>query len=134
MVGNPKEEKVLANILVIEEDKNLALLYKKELAEEGYDVFVARGGREAVAMARRTPPDLVVLGVNIVEMAEVDAVEEIIKEGGRVPVIINASSPSPKLRNKLRTWWFADTCLLKSADLSELKRTIKELLRKGKKE
>lgn len=119
----------MKNILVVEDDKNQGLLYKQELAQEGYSVAVARDGREAVEMAKLNPPDLVVMDINMPVMNGIEAMGKILGENNRVPVIINTAYSS--FKDNFMTW-SADAYIVKSSDLSELKRTIKEILEKKK--
>jgi DNA-binding response OmpR family regulator len=117
----------MANILVVEDDKNQSLLYKKELSEAGYEVFVARDGREAVTMAKLNPPDLVVMDINIPGMDGIEAMGKILGENNRIPVVINTAYSS--FKDNFMTW-AAEAYIVKSADLSELKNTIKKVLEK----
>ncbi len=113
------------NILVVEDDKNQSLLYKRELTEEGYNVFIARDGREAVTMAKLNPPDLVVLDINMPGMDGIEAMGKILGENNKIPIVINTAYSS--FKDNFMTW-SADAYIVKSADLSELKSTIKEIL------
>lgn len=102
----------MINILVVEGDKNQSLLYKKGLTEEGYRVFIARNSREAVFMVGLTPPDIVVLDINIPRADGIEVIGKILGENNGIPLVINATGPN-----------FKDS-------LSELKMTIKEILEK----
>lgn len=113
----------------MEDEKNQALLYKNELTAEGYNVFVARDVREAITATKLNPPDLVVLGINMPGMGGIEAMGKILEENNRVPIIINTAYSS--FKDNFMTW-LADAYIVKSADLSELKKTIKELLEKRK--
>ncbi|MEE9584484.1 MAG: response regulator [Candidatus Brocadiales bacterium] len=119
----------MTTILVVEDDKNQCLLYRQELSEEGYDVEVARDGKEAVGMAKLNPPDLVVLDINMPGMDGIEAMEKILGEDSKIPVIINTAYSSYK--DNFMTW-SADAYVVKSSDLIELKKTIKEILLKKK--
>ena len=119
----------MTNILVVEDEKNQALLYKNELTAEGYNVLVARDVREAITMTKLNPPDLVVLGINMPGMDGIEAVGKILGENNRIPLIINTAYSS--FKDNFVTW-LTDAYIVKSADLSELKKTIKELLGKRK--
>ncbi|HHT9119922.1 MAG TPA: response regulator [Candidatus Hypogeohydataceae bacterium YC41] len=119
----------MATILVVEDEKNQALLYKSQLTDEGYNVFVAGSGREAVAMAKSNPPDLVVMDINMPGMNGIEAMGKILGENNRIPIIINTAYAS--FRDNFMTW-SADVYVVKSSDLTELKRAIKEVLEKRK--
>jgi len=54
-----------ARILVVEDEESLASLIASYLSRDGYDVEVVGDGLEALARARVTPPDVVVLDLGL---------------------------------------------------------------------
>lgn len=48
-------------ILVAEDDKFYANIYKTKLAKEGYEVVVVGDGEQAIKLARQKKPDLILL-------------------------------------------------------------------------
>jgi DNA-binding response OmpR family regulator len=55
-------------ILVVDDEKRLVSLVESYLAQEGYRVVSAYNGKEALTVARREKPDLIVLDVMMPEM------------------------------------------------------------------
>jgi two-component system alkaline phosphatase synthesis response regulator PhoP len=55
----PKQLKVL----IADDEPDILEILKYNLVQEGYEVFTAKDGDEAVERAKRTQPDLVVLDV-----------------------------------------------------------------------
>jgi len=55
-------------ILVVDDEKRLVSLVESYLTQEGYRVVTARDGREALFVARREKPDLIILDVMMPEM------------------------------------------------------------------
>ena len=55
-------------IMVVDDEKRLVSLVESYLTQEGYRVVVAHNGRDALAVARREKPDLIVLDVMMPEM------------------------------------------------------------------
>jgi DNA-binding response OmpR family regulator len=51
------------NILLVEDEENLALGLEYNLSEEGYEVKVARDGREAIKLFDENDFDLIVLDI-----------------------------------------------------------------------
>jgi DNA-binding response OmpR family regulator len=54
-----------ARILVVEDEEPLGRLIASYLARDGYDPEVVADGREAIAVARKNPPDVVVLDLGL---------------------------------------------------------------------
>ena len=49
----------MAKLLVVDDDKNLRLLYEQELQEEGHEVSLASSGPEALDYLKNKRPDLI---------------------------------------------------------------------------
>jgi two-component system, OmpR family, alkaline phosphatase synthesis response regulator PhoP len=80
----------MSRILVVEDDADIASLIVHYLAPAGYDTDVVANGGEALAAARRRPPDLVILdrmlpgldGLEICRALRADA------ELGAIPILM----------------------------------------------
>src|SRR4029450_7909360 len=55
-------------IMVVDDEKRLVALVESYLTQEGYRVVSAHNGKDALAVARREKPDLIVLDVMMPEM------------------------------------------------------------------
>src|SRR5688572_13353306 len=55
-------------IMVVDDEKRLVSLVESYLAQEGYRVVTAHNGNDALTVARREKPDLIVLDVMMPEM------------------------------------------------------------------
>ena len=119
----------MSKILVVEDDTNQALLFQEELEAEGYEIVVASNGRDAIEMADKIVPDLVVMDISMPGMDGIEAMGRILSEHNKLPVILNTAYASYK-DNFLS--WSADAYVIKSSDLTELKETIAKLLEKRK--
>jgi len=115
-------------VLVVEDDTNQRELYVDELESEGYRVVTAANGRDALNVARETPPDIIVLDINMPGMDGLDTLSHLLEINRRTPVIINTAYASYQ---DSFTSWSADAYVVKSSDLSELKETIKKLLQEN---
>lgn len=115
----------MTKILVVDDEKNIRSLYEKELQEEGYEVVLASTAREALERFVADRPSLVVLDIRMPGMDGLEALGKLLAEDPKVPVILNSAYSSYK-DNFLS--WSADAYVVKSADLTELKATIKRLL------
>jgi two-component system, response regulator, stage 0 sporulation protein F len=125
-----KEETVI-KILCVDDDPGLRRLYSEELTEEGYRVFEAPNGKEAVAEFTRIQPDLVILDIRMPQLDGIETLNSLLGKNRRIPVILNTAYPQYK--ENFMTWG-AEAYVVKSSDLGELKQRIHEVLskRKGK--
>jgi two-component system alkaline phosphatase synthesis response regulator PhoP len=60
-------------ILIVDDEPDILELIEYNLKKEGYQVFSARNGQEAVAEAKRTQPDLIVLDIMMPKMDGIEA-------------------------------------------------------------
>jgi len=121
----------MASILIADDDRNLALLYQQELADEGYDVEVVHDARAAIGRVETAPPDLLVLDIRMPGMDGIEALGHILGKNNRLPVVLNTAYSNYK--DNFMTW-SADAYVVKSSDLSELKQTIADVLERRRAE
>ena len=112
-------------LLVVEDDRNLLRLYKAELETEGYRVLAARNGLEATECVALETPDLIVMDIRMPGKDGLDAMAEILRKHGKIPIILNSAYSS--YQDDFLTW-AADAYVVKSGDLEPLKNKIRELL------
>jgi DNA-binding response OmpR family regulator len=116
---------VMKRILVVDDEENIRLLYKEELADEGYEVSVAASAQEALAKIEAERPDLITLDIR---MPGVDGIEflRLLRERDRdLPVIIVTAYGEYKQDFSV---WASDAYVVKSADLDELKAMVRKVL------
>lgn len=75
-------------ILLVDDEEDILEFVSYNLQREGYRVFSARNGIEAIQMAGKIKPDLIILDVMMPEMDGIAACEEIRKLPGGKNVII----------------------------------------------
>jgi len=112
-------------VLILDGDQVLRRSYSEELTDEGYDVAFARSASEGIAKLERDNHDLVVMEINMPGASGLDALGSIAGKFPHLPLVINSASDD--YRSHFGSW-AADAYLVKSPDLSELKRTIRSLL------
>jgi two-component system response regulator (stage 0 sporulation protein F) len=115
----------MAKILVVDDEEHIRLLYSEELREEGYDVITAEGGYRLLERIERERPDLVVLDIKMVDYDGLDLLQDIRNRFYDLPVILSTAYDTFKEDMKSIA---ADFYVVKSFDLSELKRKIKMAL------
>ena len=117
----------MTKLLVVEDDPNQRRLYEQELGDEGYEIRTAAGGKEALAQISQERPDLVIMDISMPGMDGIEALGKVLGVDNTIPVILNTAFANYK-DNFLS--WAADAYVVKSSDLSELKETIKKVLKK----
>ena len=75
------------NILVVDDDRDIADIIGYSLRKEGHRPILAHSGEEALALAERSLPDLVVLDVMLPGLSGFDVCRKL-RERGPVPVIL----------------------------------------------
>jgi len=112
-------------ILVVDDEEGLRLLYKEELEDEGAEVTLAASGVEAIERLEEGSFDLILLDIKMPGMDGVEVLRRVKEKWGDIPVILCTAYPHYK--HDFGTW-ASDAYVVKSSDLSELKKTMKEVL------
>jgi len=111
-------------ILVVDDDKRIQLLYRAELEEEGYEVFVADSGEDALRQFDEVKPDLVTLDILMPDMDGIQVLRKMKEKNPQLPIIM---STAYDYRDDFAVW-ASEAYLVKSSDLGELKNTINKLI------
>jgi len=119
----------MTRVLLVEDEKNQRLLYQQELLEDGYEVEVAKDGREALGMLKEHRPDVIVLDICMPGMDGIETLGQVLSRDNTIPVILHTAYSSYK--DNFMTW-SADAYVVKSSDLTELRAKLKEVLTKQK--
>jgi CheY-like chemotaxis protein len=115
----------MKRILVVDDEEAIRLLYKEELSEAGYAVELAADGAEALRLVQQSRPDLMTIDIRMPGMDGIELLARVREIYRDLPIIICTAYGD--FRNDFGTW-ASDAFLTKSADLSELKEKIRELL------
>ena len=117
----------MKKILVVDDEKNIRILFQDELEEAGYAVELADSGTEALKRVAADPPDLVVLDIRMPDMTGIEVLQKIREDHKDLPVIMVTAVRG--LRDDF-TIWDAEifSYLTKPVDLDELKETVKQAL------
>ncbi len=114
-------------ILVVDDEENIRELYRDELAEEGYRVELAENGSQAMAKFESFRPDLVTLDVMMPGMDGIEVLRRIREKNPSIPVLLLTAFG--EFKQDFNTW-ASDAYIVKSADVAELKQTVRQLLGK----
>ena len=120
----------MTSVLVVEDERNLALGLRANLEYEGYAVIVAESGEAALNVARTSPPDLVILDLMLPGMDGYQVLGNLREMGMSVPVLI-LSARAEEI-DKVRGFRAgADDYVTKPFGVLELLARIEALLRRS---
>ena len=78
----------MQRVLIIEDEPDMVLGLKDNFEYEGYDVLVARDGREGLDRALADHPDLILLDIMLPKMSGLDVCRQLRSNGVDTPVIM----------------------------------------------
>jgi DNA-binding response OmpR family regulator len=115
----------VARVLIVDDEEHIRTLYTLELEDEGYEVLSLDSGRELKNHIRSFQPDVIILDIKMVDLSGLDVLQEVRTEFYDLPVILCSAYGSYKGDVKSIA---ADYYVVKSSDLTELKKKIKTAL------
>lgn len=115
----------MAQVLVVDDDPIVRRLVGLTLTDEGYDVAVAEDGEEALRLAAETPPDVIVLDLEMPLLDGRAAFRELRQRGVRAPILVLSANGAHAAKQELS----ADAAMDKPFDPLELVRRLERLLR-----
>ncbi|MBW2059687.1 MAG: response regulator [Deltaproteobacteria bacterium] len=115
----------MAKVLIVDDEESIRLLYSEELTGDGYEVALAEDGHQLVERIEKEKPDVVILDIKMAEYNGLDLLQTIRERFYDLPVIL--CSAYSMFKGDLKSI-AADYYVVKSSDLSELKRKINQAL------
>lgn len=125
----------MAKILLVEDDNNLREIYEARLMAEGYDIVSARDGEEALSVAIKEKPDLVISDVMMPKISGFDMLDILrtTEETKNVKVIMMTALSQAEDKARAEKLG-ADRYLVKSqVTLEDVAKVAKEVLEGGSK-
>jgi DNA-binding response OmpR family regulator len=122
-------------ILVVDDEKNIRMLFEDELVEAGFQVITAENGTEGLRLALQAKPDLILLDIKMPDMHGVEVLQKLREEDKTTPVIMITAHGARSTVSRSMTEWairskelnIADY-ITKPVDLDELITKIKQIL------
>jgi len=118
-------------ILVVDDKQELRTLLKKYLTPEGFVVFTARDGQEALFVARQEKPDLIILDLMMPEMNGYDFLRVYNREATTPVIVLTAKIDENDKVLGLELG--ADDYVTKPFSMRELTARVRAVLRRGDK-
>jgi two-component system response regulator (stage 0 sporulation protein F) len=115
----------MKRIMVVDDEENIRFLYKEELEDDGFSVELAKNGEEALEKLPDFKPDLITLDIKMPGMSGIEVLKRIREQDRKLPIILCSAYGEYK---QDFTTWASDAYVVKCADLTELKTTIRRLL------
>ncbi len=117
-------------VLLVEDDKHIALFVKKGLSESGFSVDVASSGQEGLTLALQRSHDVIILDILLPGIDGTEILRRIREREIRTPVIfLTAKSAEKEIVYGLNLG--ADDYVVKPFSFNELLARIRALLRRG---
>jgi two-component system OmpR family response regulator len=117
-------------ILIVEDDRNLLDTLKYNLRKEGYEVVIAVDGAEALDVARREKPDLIILDIMLPKMSGFE-VCRILRKNMTVPILM-LTAKAEETDKIVGLEIGADDYMTKPFSLRELLARVRAMLRRAK--
>ena len=122
---------MIHQILVVEDDKKIARIIKVYLEGEGFRVFTAEKGKDALDIAMKEPPSLVILDLMLPDMSGEEVCQEL-KEIGDFPVIM-LTAKSSEVERVAGFALGADDYVVKPFSPKELVARVKAVMKRSQK-
>lgn len=114
-------------VLVVGDEPDVLAFFRRILAGEGVEVVAGMTGAEALAIARRAPLDLVILGMELPDASGVQVLRRLHKINEGLPVIMVGSQGSPEaVRASMRSGAF--DYVPGPFDMREIRQLMREAL------
>lgn len=117
-------------ILIVDDNEDTVVLYKRMLRPKGYDIIVARNGEDALVKAREENPHLILLDVGLPKLDGYDICEMLKSSDKTKMIAIIIVTCYSAIANKLRGYdKGADDYVIKPVNKDELLAKMQVLLK-----
>ncbi len=119
----------MKRILIADDENSLRFLLRKTLEGENYEILEAKDGKEALSMAQKNLPDLIILDVIMPDLYGSEVCERLRKQPKTEKVPIMILTANPNIYNKEKSVESgADYYMTKPFSPVELKGLVRKIL------
>ena len=118
----------MKKILLCEDDVDTQITLKNILKKHGYETHTAQDGEEAIAMAIKVNPDLILLDIRMPKLDGLEVAGEIRKHSTQAKIIFVTAFQSPELIKEAAKYDIFDY-IIKPASPEKILKTIEDALR-----
>jgi len=123
----------MPRILLVDDEQDLVWAVQHSLSDEGHEVLTAYDGMEALAVARRHRPDLVILDIVMPRLDGLQVCRRLRRDPTLAAVPILFLTVRSAIEDRIKGLdEGGDDYLVKPFDLEELKARVKALLRRSR--
>lgn len=115
-------------VLVAEDDTFLANAYRVKLEKEGFQVFIAPDGKEAMMIFQNEQPDIVILDLIMPEMDGFSVLKEIRASQSKIPVVVASNLGQKEDIEKSKELGATDYIVKSDISIQDLVSKIKSFL------
>jgi CheY-like chemotaxis protein len=117
-------------VLLVDDDPLMHRLYRHHIGRAGYELLSAFNGAQAVDVAARELPHLIIMDIMMPELDGLSAIREIKRESAtkEIPIIVITANPQYHLSEQESQWAGATLFLTKPFGPARLVSEIKRLL------
>lgn len=117
-------------ILIAEDEEIMLNLLQKKLAQEGYEILIAKDGEEGLRLMREVKPDLVLLDIIMPKLGGFEVMEEMQKDSELkdIPIIVVSNSGQPVEIDKAQSLGAKDWLIKTEFDPKEvIEKVVKQI-------
>ena len=122
-----------ANIIIVEDEKDLATLLKYNLSKEGFKIKEAETGQEGLQLIKRELPDLVILDWMLPDFSGIEVCRQIKRDNKLKSIPVIMLTAKSEIEDKVRGLEMGvDDYITKPFNNKELILRVKSLLKRFK--
>lgn len=124
---SPNDSRRKHTVLIVEDEKDVANLLSEILSSEGHVTIGAESAKEAIQLAARVEPDVVILDLDLPDRNGIEALRDLRSMGARAEVIILTGHGSQEVARRSMELGALEL-LTKPFEVEELCAAVKDAL------